>query len=166
MAYRLYKREHCLSTATMFEVKQFRPSLLNGLFITGERLNLKAALARTYFWLITKGKAEIFYIESANKVVLHTSYVLPKCYKFSFMRKTDYEIGPCNTIESARGRGLYSTTLKYIISNKQYENACFWMLVSEENKPSIMGIEKAQFSLDGYAGKTSVLKRYYRIGDL
>jgi len=163
MSYRLYRSEFCWDDGKENEVEFFSPSPLRGLFLYGEVPAIRTALARSYFWAISKGKLKIFYFKSENGEILHTSYVIPKCNKFPFMGNEDYEIGPCNTIESARGRGLYPRMLKYITRCIQYEGAHFWMLVNENNAASIKGVEKAGFALVGYAEKTKYLKRYLRV---
>ena len=79
------------------------------------------------------------------------------------MKKGDYEIGPCFTIPTARGKGLYTKVLNYITGDLHYQNASFYMLVNKNNLPSVKGIERAGFSLIGHAGRTSFLKIYHEV---
>lgn len=44
----------------------------------------------------------------------HTSYVIPKCFKFPFLRADDFEIGPCFTYPSYRGKRIYPAVPQYI----------------------------------------------------
>lgn len=161
--YRIYKKEHTPAGAVSEDVKHFHPCPVKGLFISGEERHWKTALSRLYFWAITKGKLEIYYILSEAGRVAHTSYVVPACYKFPFMQKGDYEIGPCQTEENSRGKGLYVKTLNRITSEQAYEKAVFYMLVSEDNIPSVRGIEKAGFLPDGHAVRTGKLKTYVKV---
>ena len=160
--FRLYKKQYGSAASFSEDVKCFRPTLLKGLFIRGEEKYWKTALSRLYFWAISAGRLEVYYIIQKEKVV-HTSYVVPVCYKFPFMKRGDYEIGPCQTEEACRGQGMYVRTLNHITSQKRYENACFYMLVSESNASSIRGIEKAGFVEDGYAVRSGWLKRYVKV---
>lgn len=165
MAYLLYKKSYIEKDGTENDdVCEFTPSLGN-FFLPGETKGWKTAAVRLYFALITGGKANLFYIKSADGKILHTSYVLPKCAKFPFMEKGDFEIGPCHTARSARGQGLYGKVLGHITSDRRFRNAQFYMIVKENNLPSIRGIEKANFIFDGYVKPTRILKRYCRMGD-
>ena len=162
--YRIYKKEYTRGYTASVKVNHFHPCPVKGLFTEGEEKHWKTALSRLYFWLITKGNLEIYYVLSETGSVIHTSYVVPVCYKFPFMHKGDYEIGPCQTSQESRGKGLYVKTLNHITGEKAYEQATFYMLVSEDNTPSVRGIEKAGFAPDGYAVRTGMLKKYVRQG--
>ena len=163
MKYRLYKSCFCNKQAINNEIKQFRPSLTNGMFLCGEKPSLKTGLVRFYFWLLSRGRVNIFYVQTDKGEILHMSYVLPRCFKFPFMKKRDYEIGPCYTVEHARGQGLYPKTLSHIVGSKQYGERCFWMLVKESNVASIRGVEKSGFVFVGYVEKTRIMKRYLKV---
>ena len=118
------------------------------LFIKGEAFNFNLFLSRIMWCVTTYGKARIFYVEQEGKI-LHTSLVVPSCRKFPFLNKCDYEIGPCFTNESARGKGYYPQTLDFIV--KTLENASnFYMIVDDANIASIKGIKKAGFIETGY----------------
>lgn len=114
---------------------------------------------RCLFQMITLGKAKI-YCYRADGELVHTSYVIPKCCKFPFMGKEDYEIGPCFTYPKFRGKGLYSQMLKYICSSVGTYKTNFYMIVDETNLPSIRGIEKADFKRCGNVRVTKILKKY------
>lgn len=81
------------------------------------------------------------------------------------MGKADFQIGPCYTVPEFRGKGLYTNTLLYIISQNEYKKSSFWMIVDENNGASIRGIEKAGFLKIGKVKKTKLFKRYVELRD-
>ena len=131
----------------------FQYKLLN------ETFNLKLYLSRLYFWIISYGKYKIYYL-CKDDVILHYSYVIPKCCKFLFMKKGDYEIGPCVTSIDYRRRGCYHFMLNYITSLSEYRDVIFYMIVKKTNTSSIRGIEKSGFIRCGNVKKSFLLKRY------
>lgn len=156
----LYQKEYVPGGTIGEEVAVFAPSF--GKFaVPGEKISLKAWLVRASFWLTTGGKFRIFYIKQDDQIA-HTSCVVPKCFKFPFMKQGEYSIGPCVTKPEYRGRGLYGRALDSITSHPMYRGGVFYMSVNEHNTPSIRGIEKAGFRLVGRIRKTKILKRYYR----
>lgn len=130
-----------------------------GVILQGENKSIKLVAVRCLFQLITLGKAKV-YCYRYNGELVHTSYVIPKCCKFPFLNKHDYEIGPCFTYPQYRGKGYYPQMLKYICSNIKTENSVFYMIVDETNLSSIKGIEKAGFQRCGTIKVTRFLKRY------
>ncbi len=92
-------------------VEVFTPKILCKLTLKGEKKSFKLLAVRFWFQIITHGKAKIYYIRQGENLV-HTSYVVPKCYKFSFLNTNDYEIGPCFTYPEYRGKGVYPFVLK------------------------------------------------------
>jgi len=92
--------------------------------------------------------------------IVHYSYLVPKCYKFPFLGREDYEIGPCVTNDSYRRKGSYAYMLEHITKDIKFEKSCFYMIVSDDNLPSIKGIEKAGFLRCGNLIKTKFLKIY------
>ena len=141
-----------------FDLKIFIPSL-RGLFLKGEKTGLKTALIRLYFQSITFGKAKIYYVQKGENLV-HTSYVIPACFKFPFMGKHDLEIGPCYTYSAFRGQGIYPKVLKEICKIQCKDTSSFYMIVDETNTSSIKGIEKAGFTRCGSVYKSKFMKRY------
>ena len=84
--------------------------------------------SRTYFnrmdyiWsLVALGRYKKIVVVDENGRVIHTSSVIGKCFKFPFLSKTSAEIGPCQTHEEFRGRGIYPTVLKYILSSGKHQ---------------------------------------------
>lgn len=145
------------------QIKQFTPSFKNGFRIKSEELGTKNLMVRLMFYIITAGKAKIFYIDNDNGEIMHTSYVIPRCVKFPFMGKNDYQIGPCHTPQKYRGQGLYPRTVRYICSCLNEKEPTFYMIVHDSNKASIRGIEKAGFEKCGELYQSKILKRYIKI---
>jgi len=129
-----------------------------------EKIGFKQYLSRVYFWLITGGKYKIYFLRHDDDIA-HSSYVVPKCGKFSFMKKGDYEIGPCVTSTDYRRKGCYHYVLNHITSQKEYRQSEFYMIVKSTNEPSIKGIEKSGFIRCGIVKKTYLLKKYVKEKD-
>ena len=136
----------------------FTPKI-RGLILQWENKSFETLAVRCLFQIITLGKAKV-YCYRYNGELVHTSYLLPKCYKFPFLSKWDYEIGPCFTYPKWRGKWIYPQMLKYICSSIGTEKSVFYMIVDETNLPSIKGIEKAGFQRCGTIKVTRILKRY------
>lgn len=63
------------------------PTILGGLIFSGEKnKSFKLLAVRFWFQFITLGKAKV-YCYRYNGELVHTSYVIPKCFKFPFMKK-------------------------------------------------------------------------------
>lgn len=167
MEYYLYKYSYNLSTKeeiayeeklegyniSTSKLKLFR------LFLDDEKKSLKTALLRLYFWVITRANVFVYYV-SYDKQIVHISYVLSKCYKFPFMKSCDYEIGPCYTSPSQRGKGIYPAIISRI-KNDLVKNGSAYMIVRADNYASIRGIEKSGFSRIGSVVKKG--KKYIRV---
>lgn len=97
---------------------------------------------------ISFGRCKIFFIMNEFGDRVHKSMLIGKNYKFPFLKKAEYEIGPCYTQEKYRGRGFYPFVLNYIVEKNPDKK--FFMLVADSNKSSIRGIEKAKFKNIGY----------------
>lgn len=142
----------------IFKPKIFRYTLPN------EAFNFKQWCRRLLFYFTTRGKYRIFYLTNGDEL-LHTSYVLPKCRKFPFLKENDYEIGPCYTYPKHRGKGIYPAVLKSICKNIGENNTIFYMIVNENNEASIRGIEKAGFIKCGIVKTTRIAKKYIRVNE-
>ena len=159
--YFLYEKKYSADDAYVNEldVLEYRPTLFKPFIPNEGDGSLKNRLSRIWFWLISGGKAKIAYVQR-DGIIVHTSYVIPKCYKFPFMKKGDLEIGPCTTKQEYRGQGIYPRVLRYIVDS---EKTTCYMIVRETNVPSIRGIEKAGFEKRGKVEK-SKLGKYKAIG--
>lgn len=163
--YYLYIKKHTLKSENITSaflnkcsVKVIKPNPFK-YKLPCEGCNIKLYLSRLYFWIITGGKYKIYYLCNGIDVA-HYSYLIPKCSKFPFMRKEDYEIGPCVTATDYRRKGCYHFILNHITSQAEYQQSVFYMIVKKTNEPSIKGIEKSGFNRDGSVRKTRFLKRY------
>lgn len=156
----LYRKDYTSNKLLCsYRIKEFKPHIMK-LFMTDETPGIKDILVRLNFYIQSKGKTKIFYVTSESNELMHVSCVVPYCWKFNFMGQDDYEIGPCCTKKEYRGRGIYPAVLSYITSLEEYSNASFWMIISESNKSSIRGVEKAGFRQAGLILKTKFLKNY------
>ncbi len=140
------------------KIKVFTPKLWRPMLGT-ERKDVKSIAVRLVFQLTTRGKARIYYVCDGENLV-HTSYVVPKCRKFPFLDKNDYEIGPCFTYPEYRGKGVYPEVLRYICDKVGNSNTTFYMIVDESNISSVKGIEKAGFEKCGVIKVSKYMKRY------
>lgn len=80
------------------------------------------------------------------------------------MKKGDIEIGPCQTKETYRGKGIYPFVLYQILKDygKRNRNCVAWMIIADNNIASVKGVEKVGFKLDGKV-KRNRWKQYGRI---
>lgn len=140
-------------------VEVFIPKARGGFVLPGEKRNFKLLATRLIFQLITFGKAKIYYVKQ-NEELVHTSYVIPKCFKFPFLKKYDYEIGPCFTYPKYRGRGIYPRVIEFISCNIGTDKSGFYMIVDANNVSSVRGIEKAGFKKVGKIKISKVMKKY------
>lgn len=130
-----------------------------GYTLPHESHSIKKICLRFMFQFLTHGKSKIYFIADGDELI-HTSYVIPKCRKFPFLGKDDYEIGPCFTSPYHRGKGIYPAVLRKICHSIGTENTVFYMIVDENNQPSIKGIEKAGFVRCGTVRVTKFTKKY------
>ncbi len=144
-----------------FQIFTFTPSLFrNGLFLPGEKRSLRSILARLNFFLMTGGRAKVFYA-TREGILLHSSFVIPRCWKFPFLSERDYFIGPCVTFPKFRGMGIYPKVLGTIVNTLDDGDRTFYIAVDRDNKPSVRGIEKAGFFRIGSVRISKVFKRYH-----
>ena len=153
-------KNFCEKVNNEFDIFEFRPSIRKTR-LKGEAKNIKVSIVRIWFQIMTFGKAKLLCAVNKNGNVMHTSYVIPKCFKFPFLNKNEYEIGPCNTIAEFRGQGIYPKVLNYITHTVGTEDTKFYMIVDSENVSSVRGIEKAEFKKIGEIEKRGIFKRYF-----
>lgn len=157
--YKKFKSDIPSNSFDDINIQIFTPKIFRGLTLKGENKSLKLIGVRLLFWAITCGRARVYYA-TKNEELVHTSYVIPKCLKFPFLNKQDYEIGPCFTYPKFRGKGIYPAMLQYICSSEGDNSTVFYMIVDEGNTSSIRGIEKSGFERCGNVKVSRVLKRY------
>lgn len=143
-----------------YKISYFSPSLFR-VYKKSEKKSFKVTIVRLWFQLMSFGKGRIYYVEDEQGQVVHTSYVMPKCFKFPYLLENEYTIGPCSTISKCRGQGIYPKVLRYIVSNYGDDNTKYYMVVDSMNSPSIRGIEKAGFERIGGMQTRGAFKRYY-----
>ena len=151
-----------------YSLKTFTPSITLPLL----SLKNKSGFADDYhnLWVEVRWavaslfKYQIYYLEK-NGEIIHTSYVSLKSFKFPFMKKGDYHIGPCHTSDSERGKGLYPMVLKSICKEKSTGDNHIYMIVEDSNKSSHYGVLKAGFERKCRLQKTKYLKKYYPVFD-
>lgn len=139
-----------------FKVEIFMPKLQ---FLQKHR---PFSLIYLIWYIFTLGKYKIIYVFD-NEKLIHYSHVLPGFWKFRFMNRDDYEIGPCWTDELYRGQQIYPYVIQKIVELFKNDAAFFYMVVDEKNIASIRGIEKAGFIKVGIVKKTKFLGIYYKI---
>lgn len=108
------------------------------------------------------GRLIIYYVEQ-NGCLAHTSFCTPQSFKFPFMKKNDYHIGPCFTDEQFRGRALYAKVLKHIVSDIRKDPSAgeIYMIIDRDNHASREGVKKAGFQEVAILSRKGRLKKYY-----
>ena len=102
----LYKKSSCNENVFIQEgidIEIYRPTI-GRLILKGEKKSIKILAVRIMFWILTFGKAKLYCFRKDGELV-HTSYVIPKCHKFPFLSKDEFEIGPCMTYPKFRSKG-------------------------------------------------------------
>ena len=143
------------------DIRCVQPSFWKSTNILNEKISIKSFLVRKLFTWMSKGEMLIFSAYNASNQLMHTSYVVPRCWKFPYLHENEYEIGPCHTFSQFRGRGIYPRILRHIVSTVGTEETKFYMVVNSNNESSIRGIEKAGFSRIGIMEVRGITKRYY-----
>ncbi|MEE2954312.1 MAG: hypothetical protein VX347_03980 [Bacteroidota bacterium] len=127
----------------------FKPTLFN--------LKLHKGSVKLYlFWYIfSLGRYRIFYIlEKESNNIAHYSNILPKIFKYDFMKNDDWYIANCYTDAEYRGCRLYPFALYFI--GKSFDHyIVVWGGVREDNIASIKGLVRAGYKKvsDGYKSK-------------
>jgi len=157
--YGLYK--YCNSPSKLNRPQGY--DLHKNIKISSNLFGLKTSL---YWNVITLGKARSYILTDEKGGIAHYSFVMPKCYKFPFMRSQksgDIEIGPCFTREKDRGRGLYPYVISQI-ANSHNKCGAIYMVIHNKNTSSIIGVEKAGFKRRQSLKKT-IFKSFIIIDD-
>lgn len=125
-------------------IKQFKPRPLK-LYADWEKgKDFATSIFRMYISILTFGKTRyLCIIDKSTQDIRHSAYVIPKNIKYSFLKKGEYSIGPCNTPKEFRGQGLYPYMLNYITNS---DDARYFVFIREDNSASIRGAQKAGFT--------------------
>lgn len=102
--------------------------------------------------ILTLNGCNIYACLNEEGKIVHTSRVVAKNFKYTFLDKNDMEIGPCFTDVEYRGKGIYPMVLAKIL--KENINRNFYMVIREDNEASIRGVQKAGFEHVGFVYKT------------
>ena len=137
----------------MYEIRKETPHFFRAYSM--QDITLKSIVLNIYWWLITNGKYRVWCAYDGIKVI-HTSYVIPKCYKFPFLKKGSYEIGPCYTDKDYRGKSIYPAVLSKIVVG----GGTAYMIINDNNASSIRGVIKAGFVAEPGEIKCDRIKRY------
>lgn len=101
-----------------------------------------------FIWrIITFNNYVLFIVKDSDNITIHSSAKIGRCYKFNFLGKNSYEIGPCFTSKEWRGKGIYPYVLMQIISD--CPDFDYYMFIDETNLSSIRGVEKVGFKAIG-----------------
>ena len=146
-----YKKSVLIKIDTRFNYNFFKPSLFN------LKLHEGSVLIYLFWYIFTLGRYKIFYIFE-NQNIVHFSNVLPKIFKYSFMRKEDIQIANCYTDPLFRGNQLYPFALSIIA--EEYANNAVWVGSRSDNNASLSGIKKAGYILISKVYKSMFLGIY------
>ena len=146
-----YEKSELIEIDTRFYHLFFKPTLFN------LKLHEGSLFIYLFWFIFTFGKYKIFYILENQKIV-HFSNVLPKIFKYSFMREEDVQIANCYTDPIYRGNQLYPFALSII--GKEYTNNVVWIGSRNDNNASLSGIKKAGFILVSKVYKSMFLGIY------
>jgi hypothetical protein len=106
---------------------------------------LQSHLYYTYLKLQYGSAGAFLGLARHRKNLVHVSWIIPGqiCNRrYSFIPKSQYLIGPCNTSEDYKGQGIFSYVLQQIVSSLPQCQG-FWVFASQENISSLRAIEKA-----------------------
>ena len=153
--YWFYKNEqiNLVEIDDKFSFNFFKPTIFN------LKLHQGSVLLYLFWYIFSFGKYQIFYIiDKRNNKVAHYSNILPKIFKYSFMKKNDWQIVNVFTFSDYRRHQLYQFALAKILSELKGTN--IWIGTRNDNIASINGIVKAGFKKAANASKTRVFGIY------
>ncbi len=127
----------------------------------------KGRIANLYWWLISRKIyiAQVF--DSQTGELMHYSYVMKKTYKFPFMGKHDYMIGPSVTMENHRKKGAFTKAVTFAQNDivEKDSQAVFIALIREENLASRKGVEKCGLENTGRVYQKNKFKIYKQVNN-
>lgn len=100
-----------------FKIVEFSPKF-SKLYFEKEKRNFRDTIVRIMFGIFSRWRYKIFLVvdKKNDNTVCHSSFLIPKIFKFPFLNAKDYEIGPCYTVPEYRGKGIYPKVLDYVTS--------------------------------------------------
>lgn len=109
--------------------------------LTGELFGGRGYIA--FFWnVITAGKGKAYIIRDKDGSIIHSTCVMPKCWKFPFMKKKDIHIGPSVTHPRFRGQGLFPYVMSAVVENELQEGGRAFDMINVKNAASIKASKK------------------------
>lgn len=161
MGYLLFERTKEITPQLKenIRVEIFKPKLFKLYSKYEQSRSFRISLFRLYTFILTQGKVKVYFALGENDKILHSAYIIPKNLKHAFLKKDEANIGPCNTVAEARGKGLYPYMVDYIVKDNSSQKC--YLLIREENVASIRGALKAGFEvIDRKVTQTKLLKRF------
>jgi hypothetical protein len=113
------------------------------------------------WYLITKGDIKVLLLFDGN-VMVHSFYISPKTYRYSYMGKNDINLAQAMTKPEYQGKGILTNVLKLITSYYAGKSADVWVYCHISNMASQKANVRAGFEFVGYA-KLSRFTRIVRI---
>lgn len=111
-------------------------------------LKFKGLKANIYWWVISKKSWIAYVYEKKTKKIASFSYVLGRSYKFPFMKKHQLQIGPSFTYPEFRKKGLFKSTIQFILMNFEPKGFEMIGMVRPENFPSLNCFYGLEFVAD------------------
>lgn len=138
--------------STMYVKKRHPKAKANG--FSSMNIGWKRLIYFHLFSFLIRGFSRKFieYDLFKNNVIIAKACLISKVPIYSFLPHKGLHLCYCEVIPSERGKGYYTSLLEYISNDKQEED--LYMLVEQDNLPSIKGIEKAGFIRYAYGIKT------------
>ena len=140
-------------------IQKFKPKLFNLYSQYESDRSFRISLFRIYSDVLTRGNVKIYFALGENAQIKHSAYLIPANWKYAFLDEHEANIGPCNTVEEARGKGLYPHMINYIVRDNP-DVKCY-LMIRQENISSIRGAIKANFTItDKKVRQTKLLHRF------
>ncbi len=105
------------------------------------------------YWEMVQPDAECYLGFDGNNIVsVHWMSTIEESNGLVELAPGDFVIGPCVTISTHRGRGVYPAMIRALCDDRYRKGQRrAYMVVNFDNSPSIRGIEKAGFKCTGRA---------------
>ena len=97
-----------------------------------------------YFRILGNGMYQVLVIRHKGTVI-HRSCLVPKYFRWPFMREQDLQISSTWTHPEHRGRGLATFALRYLVRSYADGSRRFWYIGREDNPASITVCLRGKF---------------------
>lgn len=98
-----------------------------------------------------------------NEKVVSSLLIVPAYFKWPFMKNNDVQFTFVITDPDYRGKGIAEQALRIAIEKFYKPGRTFWYLTDSDNHSSLRLCSKLGFSFQGYAKRSSFLRRLYLI---